>query len=172
MPKGERLPNVAIERMEPDKKRIIVQNLLQLNSLGKPLSDDDLEKRINEYFKICVNSGVRPGIESLALALSVTRITIWKWSNGEGCSSRRQEMICMARQVISAYLEQSMMAGQLNPVSAIFLLKNWANYSDSVQIEQVSSKPGREPTKTAEELLSLETEIEDANCDSSLDFDD
>ncbi len=116
-----------------------VRSLVELSKLGIPKNDLELEQRITEYFEHCIQNNSRPGIESLCLSLSTTRQSFWKWCGGEGGKSREWQHQCLlARQVIVAFLESAGLSGKLNPATSIFLLKNWANYSDSnnMTIEQ------------------------------------
>lgn len=172
MPRGEKLANVAINSFPADKKRELIGNLMQLRAKGIPETDSELEERISQYFSFCQNSSIRPGIESLCLSLNITRTTLWRWSQGTNCSKRRQQAVLAAKQLIGSFLEQALLSGSVNPVSCIFLLKNWMAYRDSISIEEESGQHERVPEQSKDELLRLETEIEDANCDSSLDFDD
>lgn len=138
MARVNNLPNGVLESVPPETVKNIVTSLRDLHDRGKPENDDEIQKRINEYFDFCENSSIRPGIESLSLALHVSRITLFNWSNGSGCSRKCQESIMTAKGFISAFLEQATMQGKLNPVSSIFLMKNWLGYKDSVSFEQGS----------------------------------
>ncbi len=109
-----------------------VRSLIELSKLGIPKSDHELEQRITEYFQHCINNNSRPGIESLCLSLSTSRQNFWKWcSGGGGKSDEWQHQCLLAKQVIISFLESAGMSGKLNPATSIFLLKNWANYSDN-----------------------------------------
>ena len=122
---------------------VTVRSLIELSKLGIPKSDQELEQRITEYFQHCIQNNSRPGIESLCLSLSTTRQNFWKWCGGDGGKSPEWQHQCLlARQVIIAFLESAGMNGKLNPATSIFLLKNWANYSDSSipVIEQTEKK--------------------------------
>lgn len=120
-----------------------VRSLVELSKLGIPKSDTELEERITEYFEHCIKNNSRPGIESLCLSLSTTRQNFWNWCNGCGGKSQEWQHQCvLARQVIVAFLESAGLSGKLNPATSIFLLKNWANYTDSnnLAIEQTDIK--------------------------------
>lgn len=120
-----------------------VRSLLEMSKLGMPRTDEELTNRIDEYFQHCITTNHRPGIESLCLALSTTRQSFWNWCNGKSNKSQEwQEQCLQARQVIISFLESASTTGKINPATSIFLLKNWANYSDSsnVIIEDADSK--------------------------------
>lgn len=117
-----------------------IKSLNDLYNMGRPNSDDEVEQRINEYFRFCEQSSIRPGVESLGLALSVSRTALWNWERGIGCSARRQELIIKSKSFITAYIEQCMLNNKMYPGSAIFMLKNWAGYKDTVEVEPVQQQ--------------------------------
>lgn len=138
---------------------ITVRSLVELSKLGIPRTDQELDERITEYFEHCIQNNSRPGIESLCLSLSTTRQNFWKWCNGEGGKSQEWQHQCvLARQVIIAFLESAGLSGKLNPATGIFLLKNWAQYSDSssLSIDHTDNKS----LLSANELPLFNTEHE------------
>ena len=115
-----------------------VRSLRELAKRGKPAAVAELKERIDEYFIFCGTVGFRPGFESLSLALGVSRQMFWKWRKGENCSSEWSEACNMAAGVVISFIEQSLLTGDLNPVSGIFLLKNVGQYTDGQQIELIA----------------------------------
>lgn len=128
-----------LNELPPSTCGEIVDSIMQLNKLGKPQSDEELQKRIDQFFEFCRTSQVRPGIETLSLALGVNRSTFFRWCRGEGASPERQAICETARNACIAFLEQAHMSGKLNPASGIFLLKNWAGYRDTISLEENSA---------------------------------
>ena len=128
-------PQLALDEIQPEKSRQITKTLIELGKLGRVETDEQVRERISEFFYICSESGIRPGIESLAFSLGVSRKTVFAWGTGRGCSPYRQELILRAKSLITSYVEQSLLTGATNPVSAIFCLKNYANWKDTVSIE-------------------------------------
>lgn len=150
----DNLPNTKLSMIDGQEfVSETIGSLRELSEMGKPQTLVELEARINAYFDFCAERNLRPGIEALALALSVTRTTLWLWCRGENCSREWSEVCTHARQLIVAFLEAANMAGKINPASAIFALKNWANYSDTVQYEIVPRQANN--TLTANELPTL-----------------
>lgn len=150
------VPQQSLKTLPDEFTRETVNSLIELNSLGKPKTDAEVEERINDYFRFCADKGIRPGIESLALSLHVSRITIYKWGKGIGCSPRCQEAVNMAQSIVATFLEQSMVKGKINPASGIFLMKNWLSYKDAISFEDVSAAGSNTLGKvqTAEEIAS------------------
>lgn len=146
-------PTTQMNDLEPDFVAETIENLRQLNNLGKPKTDVELTDRIDQYFKFCQNTGSRPGIESLCMALSITRTTLFNWNNGINCTPERQEIIIKAKAFIASFMEQAILRGKLNPASGIFLMKNWLNYKDTYSFEEAAeTQPQQKPLRTAAEI--------------------
>ena len=86
-------PAAQLGDLEPDFVAETIENLRQLNNMGKPKTDKELTERIDQYFRFCQNTGNRPGIESLCMSLCITRTTLFNWNNGINCTQERQEII-------------------------------------------------------------------------------
>lgn len=129
-------PQAGLDEIEPVAVQQIVSSLKELHDMGKPETDEETKQRIDEYFSFCERSSIRPGIESLCMALHISRTTLFRWNNGEDCSKYRQELIQSAKSFIGAFLEQAMLGGKISPPSGIFLAKNWLGYKDSISIEE------------------------------------
>ena len=154
MKRADNTPQRSLQSIPAEKVQIIVTDLLQLHELGKCEDDAAVEERISQYFQLCRETSIRPGIESLSAALHVDRTTIWRWARGEGCSKRRSEAIASAKAMIASFVEQAMMSGQINPVTGIFLSKNWLGYSDTYVLEQGQQTAQLTPSRTPEEIAA------------------
>lgn len=113
-----------------------VSSLKQMHDLGKPETDKEVADRVDMYFKLCIENGFRPGVESLCAALHVSRTTLFNWNRGIKCSQERQEIINTAKSLIDATLEQMVLCGKISPPSGIFIMKNWLGYSDQISLEE------------------------------------
>ena len=71
---------------------------------------------------------MRPGVETLALAIGVSRQTVFLWCKGVNCDAERTEIMEDARAVINGFMEQCILSGKINPASGIFLMKNWKSF--------------------------------------------
>lgn len=129
-------PNSNIDdALQADFVQDTVNSLMELSNQGIPQNTDELKRRISDYFSFCADRGMRPGIESLSLALSTSRQNFWAWTQGKYKDAEWQEICQQAKQVIISFLEAASLQGRLNPATSIFLLKNWANYADTVTFE-------------------------------------
>ena len=103
-----------------------------------PLDDRDaVEKRINEYFAACIQYGMRPGVSGLCVALGIHRNTWFSW--GAGMRRDYKDLVEATRAVLEANWEQMMLQGKINPVSAIFIGKNYYGMKDASEIAVTSS---------------------------------
>ena len=148
-------PQSALDKMEPEAIQQIVISLKALYDLGKPQTDSEVEKRIDEYFSLCQRSSIRPGIESLCMALHISRTTLYRWNKGLDCSEYREELIQGAKAFIASFLEQSVLCGKINPASGIFLMKNWLSYKDAVSFEDTMPNEKRQKIVRLEDLPDL-----------------
>ena len=135
MARANNTPQRALAEIPPAKVQMLVTDLMQLHNMGKCETDGEVETRISQYFQLCRETSIRPGIESLSAALHIDRATLWRWEQGQGCSPRRTEAIRSAKSMIASYIEQASLQGLVNPVTAIFLSKNWLGYKDQIQYE-------------------------------------
>lgn len=149
-------PQGTLENIEPVAVQEIVSSLKELHELGRPKTDEETKKRIDDYFAFCEQSAIRPGIESLCLALHISRTTLFRWGAGEDCSEYKQELIQSAKAFIGAFLEQTMLQGKISPPSGIFLLKNWVGYKDQISIEESVPQTDGKKTLSASELPRLD----------------
>jgi len=147
-------PTIQADAIPTEKIRNITGSLLELNAMGRCKTDEEVDQRIEQYFAFLETSCLRPSIETLCTALHISRTTLFRWKQGIDCSEHRQASIQNAIQIISSFLEQSMLSGMLNPASGIFMLKNWCGYKDTLSIEDVSAavKEERKKYKSADEL--------------------
>ena len=151
-------PNGKLDELPGEVVHETVKSLNDLYQMGKPESDEEVKERIDKYFEFCENSSIRPGVESLALSLGVTRTTLFYWQRGEGCSRERQELIIKAKAFISAFIEQIMLNNKVYPATGIFLLKNWCSYRDTVEVEPVQRR--NDIPMTQEEIRMMLADIE------------
>lgn len=148
-------PQAGLNEIDPGAVQQIVTSLKELHDLGKPETDEEVAKRIDDYFEFCQRSSIRPGIESLCMSLHISRTTLFRWNNGDNCSTHRQELIQSAKSFIGAFLEQAMLGGKISPPSGIFLMKNWLSYKDAISIEEAMPQDNYKKVLSAAELPRL-----------------
>lgn len=121
-------------------------------------SDEEVEDRIIQYFQYCFDNDIKPGVEGMALAIGVDRKTIWDWEVGRSRSqagSSRSDLIKKAKQILADYMENLTQNGKINPVTAIFLMKNHFGYRDQQEINVTAGSAlgeGLSPEEIAKRL--------------------
>lgn len=153
-------PQSGLDEIEPEVTQQMVMSLKELYDRGKPATDAEVEKRIDDYFEFCQRSSVRPGIESLCMSLHISRTTLFRWNNGENCSKYRQELIQSAKSLIAAFLEQALMCGKISPPCGIFLAKNWLGYSDTISLESIVPKTDNQKVLSSGDIRKLISKTE------------
>lgn len=155
-------PTETMNNLPDDFVKETVQSLRELNELGKPQTDQEMQERIDKYFEFCEKSGCRPGIEGLCLSLHITRTTLFNWCHGIGCSHERQEIAEQAKSFIGAFTEQSVLRGKISPPSGIFILKNWLGYKDTISFEDATQQSvTNRPAQTAAEIAERYSRFRD-----------
>lgn len=98
---------------------------------------EQVKERIGMYFKLCVDDDMKPSVAGLALAFGVHRKTIWAWSTGvdsKTLPTESRDFIKKAYQILNAQMEDYAQNGKINPVAAIFLMKNHFGYQDKQEV--------------------------------------
>ena len=145
-------PPAQINNIPAEKAKAITNDVLHFKDASKPETDIEKVRRIDEFFEYCAESGMRPGIESLCLALKINRSTLLRWSRGEGASDYLRDAVCEAKATIGGFLEQASMRGNVNPATGIFLAKNWLGYKDNLGIEEITPQEKNDTSANLSEI--------------------
>ena len=147
------LQNFGQEGIEAgDNTRFIAFQLKVYNLPEIDMKDADaVSSRIEEYFKICMESDMKPAVTGLALALKMSRENLWKYREEKVGSREVCNLIKRAYYLLENYWEIMMQNGKINPVSGIFLAKNHFGYQDKQDVVITPNNPLQE-RRTAEEL--------------------
>lgn len=132
-----------------------IAHLWEVGSISKQqvdFNDDKLvEYVIGKYFQICVKDDMKPTLAALAVAFHTNRKTLLRWLSGEAYknATKSRELLMTAYAILNAQMEIYMNNGKINPVAAIFLMKNNFGYED--KSEQVIT-PKVQEISTQEDL--------------------
>ena len=111
---------------------------------------EQVKKRILDYFQICINNDTKPSLAGVANALSISRQYLWEIANGKTSKNKDVvEAIQKVQYLLNQLMEDYLQQGKINPVSAIFLLKNNHNYLDEQKV--IVQAAGEE--KTSHDLI-------------------
>lgn len=118
--------------------------------------DEAFEQRIIKFFDYCIEKELRPTIEGFCAACGISRDTYNYWKNGNiKVSDRRIAAIEKLEGVLLALLSEWSLNGNVNPVIAIFNLKNNYNYKDQVEHQIAPAQTLLEKAKSPEEISLL-----------------
>lgn len=144
------------QAMQEYSHRQVTSYLSMLVNRGKmdkpdPNLPQQLQDRIEEYFDFAEQMNMKLNPSHLALALGVSTRTLYKWLN-DNKRPQRAEVIETALAMIEGSLSSEMQYGGINPVSGIFLLKNWAGYKNENEVVVQGGTPVQAIEGTAEEI--------------------
>lgn len=94
-------------------------------------SPEQMNKEIEEYFELCDEYHTVPVITGLASYLGLNKSYMYQLANSD---SEMAPSIKKAISFVEELMESATLRNAVNPVSFIFLAKNWFNMSDSQTI--------------------------------------
>lgn len=112
------------------------------HSTGRPYAFDNKEKlqvELNSYFDLCDKTDTVPSITGIAMWLGCNRDTIYAHANNS--NSPFSDIFKNVINFCHLTIENGTIDGKINPVTYIFLAKNYFNMEDSKQIT-VSAQQG------------------------------
>lgn len=99
-----------------------------------PHDHRQVQERIEKYFDDCCRDVRLPTVEGMSAACGVTRETLWKWSTGQGSTTRTAEVIRRAKTALSSVDAELALKQKISPICWIFRAKNFYNMSDKIEI--------------------------------------
>lgn len=130
---------------EPGEMSTMILNALNLSKMGKINMHDPeaVERRVDEAFMYMIEHDMKPTIESVALAFGTNRTTMWRWKEGieTDIPEASRNAIKRAYTLTNQLLTQTMVDGKINPIPAIFLLKNNHGYKDQTDVIVTPNNP-------------------------------
>ena len=130
----EKLDPVEIERRKANVRHI--DHAMGL-ALMKPLEvwdADSIGRRTLEYLDKCKEDGVRVNLSTYALALGTTPDGLNDLINDKRKTDEVRAALLKGISLVEGIMIEMMMEQRINPVSAIFLLKNHFGYKDQSEI--------------------------------------
>ena len=128
---------------EPGDNTRIVQTNMQFFDMPKvDLHDPNaVHERLCEYFKIYGDADLKPTVAGMAMALGVDRRRLWEIKTGTMVGGQVQlnlppetlDLVKKAYEILETSMENYANAGKINPVMAIFMMKNHFGYQDKTE---------------------------------------
>ena len=95
---------------------------------------EQVQTRIVDYFRLCTERDMKPGVAAMAQALGIDRRRLWEIKTGQSRPANIPpevtELVRTAYDSLEILWESYMSSGKINPVSGIFLAKNNFGYQD------------------------------------------
>lgn len=115
---------------------------------------EQVEARIGEYFRICIEDDAKPSITGLSLAFGIDRRRMWDFREGRrgDLPQANRDMLKKADLIIENQMVQYMQNGSIQPVAGIFLLKACHGYKEE-QTLVVEKRDVLEFSKSQEQLF-------------------
>ena len=128
---------------EPGDNTRIVQTNLQFFDMPRvDLHDPEaVHGRLVEYFKIYAEADLKPTVAGMAMCLGVDRRRLWdiktgNYANVGGYKDLPLETVDLVKKaydILETSMENYANAGKINPVMAIFMMKNHFGYQDKTE---------------------------------------
>jgi hypothetical protein len=129
---------------EPGDNTRIVQTSMKFFDMPRvDLKDPEaVRERLAEYFKIYGEADLKPTVAGMAMALGINRRTLWAIANDQPSGGNGYKMIVpeettdivkKAYEILETTMENYASAGKINPVMAIFMMKNHFGYQDKTE---------------------------------------
>ena len=103
---------------------------------------DAVRERLCEYFKIYGEADLKPTVAGMAMALGVNRRILWAIANDQPTGGNgyklnlppeSTDLVKKAYEMLEMSMENYANAGKINPVMAIFMMKNHFGYQDKTE---------------------------------------
>ena len=126
-----------------DNTRIVMTSLKFFDMPRVDLHDPEaVRERLSEYFRIYGEADMKPTVAGMAMALGIHRKTLWAIANdqpvgGDGYKMKlpteSTHLVKKAYEMLETSMEGYASAGKINPVMAIFMMKNHFGYQDKTE---------------------------------------
>ena len=128
---------------EPGDNTRIVQTGMKFFDMPKvDLYDPEAVRvRLGEYFRIYGEADLKPTVAGMAMCLGVDRRRLWDIKTGnyvnvggyKDLPPETVDLVKKAYEILETSMEAYANAGKINPVMAIFMMKNHFGYQDKTE---------------------------------------
>lgn len=125
-----------------DNTRIVMTNMKFFNMPAIDLHDPvAVQERLCEYFQIYGDADLKPTVAGMGMALGLDRRRLWEIKTGalvggvgkQSLPPETLDLIKKAYDILETSMENYANAGKINPVMAIFMMKNHFGYQDKTE---------------------------------------
>lgn len=128
--------NFGQEYVQPGDNTKYLKHAMTVQSWPEiDISDDkEVEKRLNQYFNLCVQDDMKPTVTGMCCSLGINKDTIWQWRTGRTRKDTHSALINKYYDLLESLWEDYMLNGKVNPACGIFLGRNHWGYRDQVEV--------------------------------------
>lgn len=140
---GNKRPDRSVQT-EPGDNRKYIEHSLRMWDWPTPdmQEPEEVKARVIQYFELCAKDDMKPSVAGLALAFGIDRRRLWEIVAGvtEGHSVTKnvapgtRDYLKKAYGILNTQIENYAQNGKINPVTAIFLMKNHFGYRDQQEV--------------------------------------
>lgn len=144
-----------------DFNKVVRNRVFNPSGVGRPYafsSMDQLKEDIGEYFDACNEYDIMPTVSNLALWLGVNVDTLYEHKNNS--MSPFSEVIKNVFNYMHSLMQGGTLSGDINPVTYIFLSKNYYGMRDDKNI-QVSATNDQSAPNAEETANALRKQLEE-----------
>ena len=123
-----------------DNTRIVLTNMKFFDMPKVDLQNPEaVKERLCEYFAIYGEADLKPTVAGMGMALGLDRRRLWEIKTGNHTTSTPklpsevEDLIKKAYEILETTMENYANAGKINPVRAIFMMKNHFGYQDKTE---------------------------------------
>ena len=125
-----------------DNTKIVMTNMKFFTMPSIDLRDPvAVQERLVEYFQIYGEADLKPTVAGMGMALGLDRRRLWEIKTGNHVNvggykdlpPETVDLIKKAYEILETSMEAYANAGKINPVMAIFMMKNHFGYQDKTE---------------------------------------
>lgn len=134
------------------------------NAMQDPVDMSDpkmIEARIGDYFKNCIEYGLKPHLPGFALALGMDVNTLKGLFTNRMVPKESLSVIQKGIAMVESMFISNMLDQRIHPATAIFMCKNWFDYSDASDITIHRQQNDTQDTKAIENKYKSVVDMDD-----------
>ena len=125
-----------------DNTKIVLTNMKFFSMPAIDLHDPvAVQERLVEYFQIYGEADLKPTVAGMGMALGLDRRRLWEIKTGnyvnvggyKDLPPETVDLVKKAYEILETSMEAYANAGKINPVMAIFMMKNHFGYQDKTE---------------------------------------
>ena len=124
----------------------------------KPVNIDnyqEVERRAKTYFRDCMQNDITPTMIGVCRRLGITKQAMWNWRTGARRDARYQQLATNIYNTLEENLVTQALNNDVNGIQAIFLMKNWFNYTDEQKVVLEPKQSIIDDSMTMEDVLAI-----------------